>query len=58
MSIKQFKTEIAGRELKVEIGKLARQAHGACTVTYGDTVVLATVVIKGLFLKINCPYCS
>ena len=44
MSIKQFKTEIAGRELKVEIGKLARQAHGACTVTYGDTVVLATVV--------------
>jgi polyribonucleotide nucleotidyltransferase len=44
MSIKQFKTELAGRELKVEIGKLARQAHGACTVSYGDTMVLATVV--------------
>lgn len=44
MSIKQFSREFAGRELKVEIGKLAKQAHGACTVTYGETVVLATVV--------------
>ena len=44
MSIKQFSTEVAGRELKVEIGKLAKQAHGACAVSYGDTMVLATVV--------------
>lgn len=46
MSIKQFKTEVAGKELKVEIGKLANQAHGSCTVSYGDTVVLATAVMS------------
>ena len=44
MSIKQFSTEIADKELKVEIGKLAKQAHGSCTVTYGETLVLATAV--------------
>ncbi len=42
--VKTFSTEVAGRELIVEVGKLAKQAHGACTVRYGDTVVLATVV--------------
>jgi len=47
MSVKQFKTEIAGQELKVEIGKLAKQAHGACTVSYGETVVFAAVVTSG-----------
>ena len=47
MSIKQFNTQVAGQELKVEVGKLAKQAHGACTVTYGETVVLATVVTSG-----------
>ena len=44
MSIKQFKTEVAGQELTVEIGKLAKQAHGACTVSYGETVAFAAVV--------------
>ncbi len=44
MSIKQFSTEVAGKELKIEVGKFAKQAHGACTVTYGETVVLATAV--------------
>ncbi len=39
-----FDTEWAGRNLRVEVGKLAGQAHGSCTVRYGDTVVLATVV--------------
>ena len=42
--IKVFESEVAGRQLKVEIGKLAQQAHGSCTVQYGDTVVLATAV--------------
>jgi polyribonucleotide nucleotidyltransferase len=42
--IKTFTTEWAGRTLSVEVGKLAGQAHGACSVRYGDTVVLATVV--------------
>lgn len=45
MASKKFTTEVAGRALTVEIGKLAKQAHGSCTVTYGDTVVLATTVM-------------
>ena len=36
--------EIAGRLLSMESGKMAKQAAGAVTVRYGDTVVLATVV--------------
>jgi polyribonucleotide nucleotidyltransferase len=37
-----FTYSLAGRELKVTIGKVAEQANGACLVQYGDTVVLAT----------------
>jgi polyribonucleotide nucleotidyltransferase len=33
-----------GRPLKLETGKIARQADGAVMATYGETVVLATVV--------------
>ena len=40
---KVFKTEYAGRELVVEIGKYAEQANGACLVRCGDTVVSVTV---------------
>jgi polyribonucleotide nucleotidyltransferase len=36
--------EIAGRTMTLQTGKLANQAHGAVMVTYGDTVVLATVL--------------
>lgn len=32
-----------GREIKIETGKLAKQADGAVTVTMGNTVLLATV---------------
>ncbi|MBO4835629.1 MAG: polyribonucleotide nucleotidyltransferase [Lachnospiraceae bacterium] len=42
---KEFKTyemELAGRPLKVEIGRVAAQANGAVLVHYGDTVVLST----------------
>ena len=46
MDIKSFETEIGGRKLKVETGKLAINADAAVTVTYGDTVVLATVVMS------------
>ncbi len=38
-----FKTNYAGRELIVEIGKYAEQANGACLVRCGDTVVNVTV---------------
>src|SRR5450631_4534513 len=33
-----------GRPLRLETGKIARQADGAALATYGETVVLATVV--------------
>jgi polyribonucleotide nucleotidyltransferase len=36
--------EWAGRPLKLETGRIARQADGAVLATYGDTSVLATVV--------------
>ena len=42
---KKYEHSLAGRTLTVEVGKLANQAHGSCTVRYGDTVVLATAVI-------------
>ncbi len=43
---KTHKVEIqwGGRPLILETGKIARQADGAVLVTYGETVVLATVV--------------
>lgn len=37
-----FETEIGGRKLVVEIGKVAKQANGAAIMRYGDTVVLVT----------------
>ena len=33
---------LAGRELSIETGHLAKQANGAVLVRYGDTVVLVT----------------
>ena len=41
---KIYKTELAGRELSVEIGKVAELANGECIVRYGDTMVLVTAV--------------
>ncbi len=41
---KVYTTEVAGRELVVEIGELAKQASGAALIRYGDTVVLSTAV--------------
>ena len=31
-----------GKQLSIETGKLAKQAHGAAVVRFGDNVVLAT----------------
>lgn len=36
--------ELEGKTLTIETGRLAKQANGAVTVQYGDTVVLATAV--------------
>jgi polyribonucleotide nucleotidyltransferase len=35
--------QIGGRTLKIETGKMAKQAAGAAVVTYGETVVLSAV---------------
>lgn len=35
---------LGGRELAIETGRLAQQAHGAVTVRYGDTVCLVAAV--------------
>ncbi|OGC47921.1 polyribonucleotide nucleotidyltransferase [candidate division WWE3 bacterium RIFCSPHIGHO2_01_FULL_42_13] len=40
-------TEFAGRKLTLETGRLAQQADMAVLATYGETVVLATVVSAG-----------
>ncbi|MBR2522837.1 MAG: polyribonucleotide nucleotidyltransferase [Clostridiales bacterium] len=40
---KIFKTEIAGRPLVVETGKIAQFANGSVLIRYGETVVLSTV---------------
>ena len=42
--IKTYSMDLAGRELEIEIGKVAQLANGAAMVRYGETVVLATVV--------------
>ena len=36
----------AGRRLVIETGRMARQAHGACVVQYGETVVLCTAAVQ------------
>ncbi|MGA2300044.1 MAG: polyribonucleotide nucleotidyltransferase [Candidatus Acidiferrum sp.] len=38
----QVSIEIGGRPLTLEMGKIAKQANGAVTARYGDTVVLVT----------------
>ncbi len=37
--------EIGGRTLKIETGKVAKQADGAVLVTYGETIVLVAAVV-------------
>lgn len=46
MAKKVFETKFKGRKLIVETGELAKQAHGAVLVRYGDTVVLSTSVVS------------
>jgi len=41
---KQWSIDWGGRTLKIETGKLALQANASCTVQYGDTTIMATVV--------------
>ena len=64
MSHKEVPTvsgDFAGKELKLETGKLAQLADGAVVATVGETVVLVTAVVGGQkpgfdFFPLNCNY--
>ncbi len=44
--VKRVEREIGGRVLSLETGKLAKQADAAVLVQYGETMVLATVLVE------------
>jgi len=46
MEVKKWSMEWGGRNLEIEVGKLALQANASCTVRYGDTVILATATMS------------
>src|SRR6202795_3620656 len=59
---RKVETEIAGRTLSIECGRMAKQADGAALVQYGETCVLATAVAarsgrEGVdFFPLTCDY--
>jgi len=52
--VKRVDTNFAGRTLRIESGRLARQAAGSCLVQFGETVVLAAVTVSENIA--NLPY--
>ena len=44
--MQRIEKTFAGRTLVLETGRMAKQAAGSCLVTYGDTMVLATVTVS------------
>jgi polyribonucleotide nucleotidyltransferase len=57
----QVSIEVGGRNLILETGKIARQANGAVTARYGDTVVLVSACIASKpsdrdFLPLSVDY--
>ena len=42
MAYKSYTMELAGRTLRCDIGRVAKQANGAVLIHYGDTVLLST----------------
>ncbi len=53
MAVVKVEREIGGRTLSLETGRLAKQAHGAVLVQYGETVVLVTVLTAPPTREIN-----
>lgn len=45
-NFKVFETELAGRPLKVETGKMAQLANGSCLIRYGETAVLCAATMS------------
>ncbi|MDO8588382.1 MAG: polyribonucleotide nucleotidyltransferase [Armatimonadota bacterium] len=60
--VQNVKTELDGRTLTIETGKVANQANGAVLVTFGDTVLLATATMSKKpreaadFFPLTCDY--
>ena len=44
--VNKVRIKIGNKDLIIETGKLAKQAHGSCTVQYGDTFVLSAITCK------------
>ncbi len=61
-NIKHYELDLAGRALKVEIGKVANLANGSAMLSYGETFVLCTAVgskkaKEGIdFFPLSCDY--
>ncbi|MBQ6266183.1 MAG: polyribonucleotide nucleotidyltransferase [Clostridia bacterium] len=45
-AFKTYETEVAGRPLVIEVGKMAQLAGGSCMVRYGETNVLCTATMS------------
>jgi polyribonucleotide nucleotidyltransferase len=61
MSFVRESVTINGKPLTFETGRLAKQAHGSCLISYGESVVLVTAVSgeerPGLdFFPLTCEY--
>ncbi len=46
MTVHRIETQFAGRPLKIETGRVARQAAGSVLLQFGDTMVLAAVTVS------------
>ena len=44
--MQRIEKTFAGRKLVIETGRMAKQAAGSCLVTFGETMVLATVTVS------------
>ncbi len=44
MQASRVERSLGNQTLSLETGRLAKQAHGAVVVRYGDTVILGTAV--------------
>ena len=44
--LRRIERQFAGRTLVLETGRMAKQAHGACLVRFGDTMVLCTATAQ------------
>ncbi|WP_300410550.1 polyribonucleotide nucleotidyltransferase [Lagierella sp.] len=60
--IKEFKYNLAGKEIIVTTGKVAKQANGACLIQSGETIILVTATAskqprEGVdFFPLSCDF--